>query len=184
MFWSFFYSMGGRSVRRSHRSQLEQHSRSQKEAFCMNFSPAAEILCCAAPGQEGDQVNASRRKPYVTVKCLIQLMTLYFAQGRGTLTHHHLHQGEENSVLGYKVTVTLRRCHPMTRNGPQFQLLKILILLINQTQSTYKRDRVMENLDTEKQDLLAFLEVVVPSVSGSLQLLSSEGASRTEVGLG
>jgi hypothetical protein len=72
----------------------------------------------------------------------------------------------------------------MTRNGPQFQLLKILILLINQTQSTYKPDRVMENFDTEKQDLLAFLEVVVPSVSGSLQLLSSEGASRTEVGLG
>ena len=42
----------------------------------------------------------------------------------------------------------------------------------------------MESFDTEKQDLLAFLEVVVPGVSGSLQLLSSEGASRTEVGLG
>jgi len=42
----------------------------------------------------------------------------------------------------------------------------------------------MESFDTEKQDLLAFLEVVVPGVSGSLQLLSSDGASRTEVGLG
>jgi len=60
------------------------------------------------------------------VKCLIQLMTLYFAQGHGILTHHHLHQGDENSALGYKVTVTLRQCHPTIRNGQQFQLLKIL----------------------------------------------------------
>jgi hypothetical protein len=39
----------------------------------------------------------------------------------------------------------------------------------------------MESFDIEKQDLRVLLEVVVPSLSGSLLLLSLEGASRTAI---